>query len=496
MRINNFFKSLLVISTIILAFSSCKKYIDLAPIDATYDQVFWSSGSNAENALSGAYGLLRTGFQGKADYPEGNRSFFAFGDLPANELLVPNYYFANFYGSVQKDGGFKFSYCPYLEPSLKNWSRFYQVINQCHLIVENVPNISADKFTDGQTEKNEVLGEGYFLRAYTYFYITRVWGDPVLTKGSLKDPGDVIPLPRTGEDTVLNYCISDLKTAAELLSFYSGTDRDKVHADKGAVWATLAHVYAWLHDYSNAALYCDSVISSGQYSIETIDNYLNIWEGKDVESIFEINMLYNAQNNEATDYFFGDFLREPFIREKTSSWIINTETMQQIFPDTARDKRYSKITTGVTDVRILTKYANVNYYDPNNENAYVVNNNLVLLRLADIYLLKAEASNATGNTGDALMNLNTIRERAGLPDTTVAGGNDLKIAIMDERLRELMGEGCVAFDIIRTGTLLYYFPDVYTQERIDKKGYYWPLDMRTLLPQDILLTQNPWWANH
>ncbi|MGI8950789.1 MAG: RagB/SusD family nutrient uptake outer membrane protein [Chitinophagaceae bacterium] len=473
---------------LLMILSSCKKYINLAPIDATYDQVFWADGNNAENGLSGAYGLLRDGF-------EDDRSFFVFGDLPSDEFIMLNPPYWN-YQSLQHSGGFKYSYAPYLAESLQNWTRFYKVINQCHLVCENVPNISADKFSGGQSEKDDIIGEGHFLRAYTYFYITRVWGDPVLTTSSIKNPQDVVPLPRTSEDTVLNYCIQDLKTAAALLPFYSGTDRDKVHADKGAAWATLAQVYAWQHDYQNAALYCDSVINSGQYSLETIDNYNAIWLGSDPENIFEINMKYNAQNNEATGFFFGEFLSDPFIKGQGLQWEINPDNIQYIFPDTARDQRYSKVTAAVTDGRILSKYANVDYYDPNDQYAYVVNNNLVVERLADIYLLKAEASNALGNTADALLNLNKIRERAGLPDTTIAGGNDLKIAIMDERLRELIGEGCVAFDMIRTGTLLNYFGDVYTQERIDKKGYYWPLDMRTLLPQDILLTQNPWWANH
>lgn len=481
-------KLVLLAGVIFSLFTSCKKYINLAPQDATYDQVFWTTGSNAENALSGAYGLLRKGF-------ESDRSFFTFGDLPTDGFWLDGGYYWN-YQSLLKENNFKYSYAPYLEGSLQNWSRFYQVVNQCHLIVENVPNIDADKFDDGQTEKNEVIGEGHFLRAYTYFYIIKVWGDPVLTTEALKDPTNVAPLPRTPENEALDFCIADLKTAASLLPFYSGSDRDKVHADKGAAWATLAQVYAWKHDYANAALYCDSIINSGEYSLEPIDEYTNIWKGGSAESIFELNMLYDAENNEATDYFFGDFLRDPLVTGKYNSWEINTDLMDyELFPDPSADKRYDQITLDVTDARILTKYANVDYYDPNNPGAYAVSNNLVLERLADIYLLKAEALNEQGKTAEALAALNVVKERAGLEDFS-GTQEDTKYEIVEERRRELIGEGCVAFDLIRTGTLLYFFPDAYTQERIDKKGYYWPLDMRTLLPQDGLLTQNPWWVNH
>lgn len=485
MNTKNIIRNTLLAGTMLSLFASCKKYIDLAPQDATYDQVFWTNGDNAENALSGAYGLLRKGF-------EQDRSFFTFGDLPSDAFWLDYWN----YQSLLREGGFKYSYAPYLENSLQDWTRFYTVINQCHLIVENVPNINAEKFGGGQEEKNDIIGEGHFLRAYTYFYITKVWGDPVLTTESLKDPTTVQPLPRTPENEVLDFCIADLKAAASLLPFYEGTGRDKVHADKGAAWATLAQVYAWKHDYANALLYSDSIINSGKYSLEPVDNYLDIWKGGSTESIFELNMLYNADNNEATDYFFGDFLRDPLVTGKYNSWEINTDLMDnELFPDPSVDKRYNQVTTDVTDARILTKYANVDYYDPNNPNAYAVSNNLVLERLADIYLLKAEALNETGKTTDALAALNIIKQRAGLEDYS-GSQEETKYEIMQERRREFIGEGCVAFDMIRTGTVLYYFSDQYTQERIDKKGYYWPLNMRTLLPQDVLLTQNPWWVNH
>lgn len=472
--------------SITILFSSCKKYIDLKPKDATYDQVFWSTGDNAKDALSGAYGLLRSSF--RAD-----RSYFVFGDLPADGFWLSGNYWN--YQSLLKDGGFKYSYAPYLEGSLQNWTRFYQLINQCHLIVENTPNIPVNKFYGGEEEKNRITGEAHFLRAYTYFYITRVWGDPVLTTETLKNPADVKPLPRTPETQVLDYCIKDLKTAAGLLSFNEGTDIDKVQADKGAAWALLAQVYAWKHEYPIALLYCDSIISSAKYSLETADTYTDIWKGGSTESIFELNMLYNADNNEATGNFFGDFLRDPFIQGSYDSWEINTDVTDEIFPDPEKDIRFDKTTTIASDGRILIKYANVDYYDNNNPDLYVVSNNLVLERLAGIYLLKAEALNETGNTAEALNALNIVKQRAGLDDYS-GTQEETRYEIMDERRREMTGEGCLAFDMIRTGTLLYYYPDIYTQERIDKKGYYWPLDMRTLLPQDALLTQNPWWINH
>ncbi len=477
--------------------ASCKKYIELKPHDATYDEVFWNSGDNAEKALTGAYGLLRGAITYNAPDADGPIHFVA-GDLPADEFWLDGGYYW-FLQSILPVGRNTYSYAPYLEPSVKDWTRFYAAINQCHLVVENTEKIPVDKFDGGQAFKNQLVGEGRFLRAYTYFYITRIWGDPVLTKESLKDPLSVQPIARSPEEDVLNYCIEDLQKAAELLDFNTGTAISKIRADKGAAWAALAHVYAWKHDYANAGKYCDSVIISGQYSLQDVDSYEQIWAGQSQESIFELNMLYNVDNNEALDYFFGRFLHDPLIKNKDAytSWLVNTDLTGYLFPDPSIDKRYDKIIGLVqTGDPILIKYANVNYYDPNNQpDAFVVNNNLVLLRLADIYLLKAEAASKQGDDIGAQEALNIVKERAGLEPSSNTG-DALFNEILEERYRELYGEGSLAYDLIRMEKLLEWLPDSYTPDRIAKKGYYWPLDMRKLLPQDPLLTQNEWWKNH
>lgn len=117
-----------------------------------------------------------------------------------------------------------------------------------------------------------------------------------------------------------------------------------------------------------------------------------------------------------------------------------------------------------------------------------------MLRLADIYLLKAEALFKTGNIPGSQAAISKVRVRAGLAETTNTGA-DLWDEILEERRRELIGEASNAYDFIRMEKLAEYFPN-FTPDRIAKKGYYWPLSMRALLPQAPLLTQNEWWKNH
>ncbi|MEO6914337.1 MAG: RagB/SusD family nutrient uptake outer membrane protein, partial [Chitinophagaceae bacterium] len=132
-----------------------------------------------------------------------------------------------------------------------------------------------------------------------------------------------------------------------------------------------------------------------------------------------------------------------------------------------------------------------------------INNNLVLLRLADIILLDAEALAYKGNLAGAAAMLKLTEDRAGIQSyKTITNSYDMVDEVVLERGRELIGEGHWFYDLIRTeGTQNWLeFTGGYLPERVDPsknlKGYYWPLDMSTLFPQDNLLTQNPWWALH
>lgn len=476
----------------------------MSPENATYDQVFWVDGSNVNKALSGAYSLLRDAFRL-------DNSYFVFGDIAANNLKLG----ADFwnYTSLIETGQFNFNYTPYLEGSLKNWSRFYSIVNQCHMIIENAPGIPETKFSGGLAQKNRMIGEAKFLRAYIYFYMQRVWGDVILTKETIKDPTNVQPLPRSPEIETLKYCLNDLQSASALLD----NSANKTRANKVSALALMAHVYAWQKDYINTEKYCDSVINNSPVSLEPMASYKNIWMGNSQESIFELNMRFDAVNNEANASFFGRFLTSEYIDNKSiaNTWLLNPEVIQEVFDGDHTDLRDDAITQKATESsseKMLTKYTNVNYYDPNADNTYVVSNNLVLLRLADTYLLRAEARYMNRKDGDALADLNLIRVRAGreiypkpnppLPAEQYEEPYAFIYELMNERVREFIGEGNNMFDMIRmqdrdTGQRQIQARfSIYSDNRIAKKGYHWPLDMRTLLKQDELLTQNEWWNNN
>jgi hypothetical protein len=500
-----------VLAVIILAATSCKKYLYEAPITSTYGAAFWTSQSAVEQASLAMYGQLRASLRSGGSY-------FINGDLTSG-VFIPKAGQWN-YQTIKASNNppFNFSYVPYLEGDLQNWSRFYRVIAQANLILQNVPKMSSTLFKN-EGVRNSYIAEALFIRSYTYFYMTRIWGDPVYVTKTYDDVdyGNIPPIARTPEAIVLDSCIKDLKLAAASLSYGGGNTANTVRANKGTVSALLAHIYAWKHDYTNAHVYCQDVINSGGYTMEPMATYTNIWKGQSSnESIFELPMQYNPsdpnfndQNSwaEAQFGFFGTFVKGAVVDNVNNQcWLSPDNGIVDWFYDYA-DARYNKVWTHVPasggDVAgyMLMKYTSFQYQKPDTKTLPYLNNNLVLFRLSDIILLDAEAMASTGDLAGARTALAKTEDRAGV-NTYQAPTNayDMLDEIVMERGRELFGEGQWYYDLIRTEEAQTWLEAVGypSNGRVNKinKGYYWPLDMGTLFPYDKLLTQNLWWSTH
>lgn len=486
-----------------LALFSCKKAINQGPTDAPYEANFWDAQQSADEALAGAYGLLRSALIDVTSY-------FIVGDATANEFTNLDATGFGDLGSLSPDNNFNFHYVPYYEPILWDWSRFYQIISQCNLILAKVPLMPDSYFSANPGDKNSIIGQAYFLRAYTYFYLTKVWGQPVIVTKNFPNPLKAPPVARSTSAQGFEQADSDLIKSIGLLQYgYDNVTDVAVTADKGAAFALLAKVKMWQQNYQGAADAADSVITNGGYQLEDGDNYDNIFLGRDPESIFELNMLYTANQNEAiladgSQRWFDVFLSAPFIFGKSTNWHVNTDLVGKLFDTTSttKDKRVKSIFYGLQNPnqQMMIKYSNVVYQNVLAKTSPYISNNLVIMRLAGIILLRAEALTKLNRPAEAVTLLNEIRERAGLDDYTYTNDQDLYYEIMSETGRELFGEGHWYFDLLRSGLLTdpsYKFSiDAYSQNRIQNGGGQWPLDLSKLLPQDPLMTQNSWWLSH
>jgi starch-binding outer membrane protein, SusD/RagB family len=496
MRNHNKIYLIVLLALPVVMFTSCKKFLYEAPKNATYGAKYWTDLTAVEQASNSMYTQLRSALRM-------DRSHFVFGDFTTGSFSANTSAEWNLIRSPQ----FNFSYVPYLEGSLKNWTRFYRIIAQANLILENVPAMPANVFPSEEVRK-KYIADALFMRAYCYFYMIRVWGDPVYVSKTYNDVdyGKIPPIARSSETDVLDSCIRDVKIAAGYQSFGGGNPEMSVKANKGSSYALLAHMYAWKHDYDNTNFYCNEIINNGGYSLEPISTYKNIWAGKQSnESIFEIPMQLVGEWEFG---FFATFLKGTAVdNRKSTCWlVVDGNTIDDFFNRSA-DLRYNLIflqmpaSGGDAKGAMLTKYSNFEYQKPESKlNPYVANN-LVLFRLSDIYLLNAEALASKNDLGSARNNLKMTEERAGINTYTIPTSKDQMLdSILAERGRELIGEGQWFYDMIRTNATQHWLENKigYLPERISpmNKGYYWPLDMSQLFPQNSLLTQNPWWAKH
>ena len=499
---------------------ACNKDLHQGPIGATYSQEFWTTQNSVEQATVAMYGQFRANLRDNGGYDMQEASHFIFGDLTTGLFVAGGGDTFLKYGlPATNTKPFNFSYVPYWAEPLQNWSRFYQLIAQSNLILSNVPVMPRSAFVN-ESVRSGYLAEALFMRAYAYFYMIRVWGDPVYVSKTFNDVdyGKIPAIARTPEASVLDSCLKDLKTAAASLSFAGGDPTKSVRANKGSAYALIAHIYAWKHEYDSAHTYCQQVIDNGGYAFEPMSSYKNIWKGmSSQESIFELPMLYNANDPnfkgggswaEAQFHCFATFMKGPAVdNQKSSCWIAPSGSgnlFESTLFDTTNDARYKAafqlVPASGSDPAgyMLTKYSDFEYQSPDTKSYPYINNDLVLLRLSDIYLLNAEALAYTGDLEGARHNLSFTEDRAGISNyQSITDAYGMIDEVVMERGRELAGEGQWFYDLVRTEPTQGWLEYVgYPANRVtaSAKGYYWPLDMSTLFPYDNLLTQNVYWS--
>jgi len=468
---------------LLLSVTGCKKAIDVGPPRASLagDNVYTSNGS-AESVLSG----LLSNMAGNGTLYNGANSVSLLMGLYADELI--NY-------STSST-----NYIPFYTNTLSSqgkgtffWSDIYIQLYTCNTAIQGLSNPAA---TLTPAIQKQLLGEFKFIRAFIYFYAVNLYGDvPMpLTSNYLVNNS----LSRTPKAQVYQQIIQDLKDAQTLLSdgkYLTGTGAattDRIHPNKQAASALLARVYLYLQDWQNAEAQATSVIGTSIYTLEP--NLNQVFLKGTREAIWQIQPV-NVGYNNADAYVL-------VVTTSPSQSIATQVPLNNILINTfeAGDNRFTnwvgKITVPAKGNTPTATYYYAYKYKVNSSELTPapVTEYPVMLRLAEQYLIRAEARAQQGNTGGAQADLNAIRARAGLAATTAAGKDDLLAAIAHERQIELFTEmGNRWFDLKRTGKADAVMSVVLQQ----KSGGIWNSNKQLLpIPNseiliDTKLTQNP-----
>ena len=492
---------------------SCKKsFMERVPINAPTDANFWHNESEAAGSLAGAYALLRVALN------EMGMAYYYYGDLATDEFVART-------NGEDYPALTQIQWQTFVAPSqtfrglikMRRWDNFYRAIDQQNRCLKYIPAIGLENFTsvDKQGAKNLLLGESFFLRAFTYFYMARVWGDVPLVTETADDAAAAPNIPRTAQAQVLEQCIKDIEEALKFLPYVTSAAASRpIKANRGTCYALLAHINAWKGEYDKVIPAADSVILRGGYthvnkSVKV--TYLNMFKGNSSEGIFEISQNSNIEGSLIAGGY-GDInnsiaartLKAPYLLTNlgTSFFTLDAGTLATMFPNNADSVDYRRRNGfdfwGTTDP-ICIKYSNIVYTGANNTSPLSLSN-IIVFRLADIKLLKAEALAATNKPGEARVIVNEIRALANLGPTTVTDANMFE-GVIDERGRELFLEGHRFYDLVRLGrkTGVLKFNGTGTIIRIDatqfQQGkYYWPVEP-ILISINPLLTQTPYWAD-
>ncbi|REH00963.1 RagB/SusD family nutrient uptake outer membrane protein [Flavobacterium aquicola] len=489
---------LLSLCFVVVFLNSCSDYLNEQPISQPSNVTFWRNGEDANAAVAGGYSQLRKALNS-------GLSYYAHGDLGTDYFSTEKELRSDFTDIMKFKLGISVAVTDNWKPMYKvrDFSIFYSAIKQADLCLKHIPEIPKEEFTEYESQYNQYIGEAYFIKAFSYFYMARVWGNVPIIDSSDPDVVDIKNYKREDVAKVLIKATEDCQQAIKHLAWDYNVDTDKVvRANAGAAWALLAHIQAWSGNYAACEAAAGNVINSNFYSYIDRNNYIDIFSGQSRESIFEI-----AQNSEKeaqagngqslTNYLLrGEYLKTR-LNEKETIWQYDLTTLKQTLFDNPNDLRRTKgFAEFSSDWPILLKYSKVMYASPTSPLSI---NNIVVFRLADIALLQAEAQAAQGKYTEARTTLNSIREKAGLEESNAAN-DKLFEAVIQERGRELFMEGHRFYDLVRLARekKVYKFGDSssnkITPSQFENGKSYWPIQP-TLIETNILFTQTEYWKS-
>ncbi len=346
------------------------------------------------------------------------------------------------------------------------WARLYNIIYQCNSAIEGLTVSNSLK----QNIQSQLIGESKFLRAFCYFYLVNFFGDiPLLTTTNVEENA---VKARKNVNEVYELILSDLNEAEVLLrEDFSASNGNKIRANRWAASALLARVYLYQKRWTEAEEKASSVINSTLFQLITDVDSIAIRNNR--EAILQLATSPTESNIEASFFIFS-----------TNPVLVCTNSLVEAFEP--NDERKKLIQSNV--------YNDDNVYYPfkYHSSAIGINENTMIMRLAEQYLIRAEARSEQGNFVGAIEDINIIREKHGklTPLSGIMDREEILDAIMQERRIEFFAEGGHRwFDLKRTGRI----ESVLTTEKPGQWFSYaglWPIPLLDI-QRNTNLSQNP-----
>jgi hypothetical protein len=497
----NYILSISICFAAIVLFS-CKKAIDenIRPFNDKADTELLSTLDGLALATNGNYALMVTKTAGDTQY---SMNWYNLSELKGNNLFSV----VQAYPQTRNDA-YIFNNSPSQGATASFWRMSYRIIFGANKIIDAIPEGKGVAY-------DQLKGENYFLRAMAYFNLVRVYGRPYYQNNetslavplSLNSiiPNDYAPARNTVKE-VYEQIISDLEKAAALMT----QTKPNNYASKETAWALLSRVYLYMGgtpanpqiDYNTkAAEYADKVITSNKYTLlqgTTYSTSFAVDSKTNKEAIFDFRHD-DANGNQINEFLipkdvFGNLNQGEYSASPDYMAILNQNPgdLRKNFITVENDKRI----TGTDKSRNSINKFNFQQIAPPGSFDFSSHSRsgTPYIRIAEMYLNKAEALAKLSQNDDALIALNAVRSRATAPawtTTTLATANMTVFqAALNERRLELAWEGHSSYDNFRNGLDMhrnytdYFFTAPLTIKADDKRVVY------PLPPAEIAMNPN------
>ncbi|MDT3402350.1 RagB/SusD family nutrient uptake outer membrane protein [Mucilaginibacter terrae] len=426
---------------VMLAAGGCNKYLDVPlPVNRiTGDAAFISDAATSSVVTGLIQQISQAGYTAGSTGVGYTTALYADETQNLNPAILSNaLFYANGLNTSSPSG-------------TTQWTAIYQQLYQVNLAIEKISS-----GTGTLSYRNQWLGESYFLRGYLLWILTNLYGDAPMPLTSNFELNRTIA--NSPQASLYSQIIKDLKMAQTLLTVdykdgYGAATTDRSRPNQLAVRAMLARVYLYQQDWANAEAEATSVISAANYQLVPlsqaflINNKEAVWSFATLTGSTTVVSEYTLYNNAMPAVI-------PAGRQLTSYGVnaaMSTDLVNAFEPGDNRLQNWVRQTT----VPATATAPALTYYFPNKYKASAVGTeHNVVLRLAEAYLIRAEARAQQNNLTGGQDDLNAVRQRAGLGLLKPASPELLVAAILKERRTELFTEfGHRLFDLRRTGTL-------------------------------------------
>ena len=468
--------------------SGCSNnFLEVPPQGQQKAVQFWVSESDAAKAVNAIYANLRS-------WPNVAFAPIAVESMGSDDAEK---------GSDPSDATFMNDFDNFTATSTEGvlsdfWNGQYQNINLCNQVLDNIPAIKMDA-----TLQARYLAEAKFVRAYSYFRLVRAFGDVPLRLATPKDASGY-NIPRTPKASVWTAIEQDLTDAANVLpQTYSGADIGR--ATKGAAIGLHAKVAMYQSKWSDVVTLTNQVMTMGYSLFPNFDQLFRVSNENSSESLFEIQCALVIGNNDASN---SQYSQVQGVRGITGGgWGFNIPTQDLVNEFETGDPRENATiifrgqTTSSGDAipgTVTNPMYNHKSYVPFSDYVSGYNEgcqqNVRVLRYADVLLMNAEANAQLGNSAAALASLELVRARARagnnaiLPRVTTTDKTQLLNAIYHERRVELAMEFDRYFDVIRQGRAATVFGPKGWKAN---KNEVWPVPQSEIDLSVGILSQNP-----